>query len=83
MEHVDLTEQDSSWVDPTTCLFNIFHPASTSSPEPTKISTIVKVFSNKQVLVTITDNAKFGSTYSAKKVALDGPSDPMFGAGPG
>ena len=33
--------------------------------------------------MTITDNAKFGSTYSAKKVALNGPADPMFGAGPG
>ena len=38
----------------------------------TKISTILKVFSNRQVLVTLTDNDKFGSTYSAKKVSLDG-----------
>ena len=45
----------------------------------TKISTIIKVFSNKQVLVTITDNDKFGSTYCAKKVSLDGQgmTDPM------
>ena len=65
-EHVDLAEaQDSSWVDPTTCLFNVLH-------EGAKISTIIKVFSNRQVLVTLTDNDKFGSTYSAKKVPLDG-----------
>ena len=65
-EHVDLAEaQDSSWVDPTTCLFNVLHKG-------TKISTIIKVFSNRQVLVTLTDNDKFGSTYSAKKVPLDG-----------
>ena len=45
----------------------------------TKISTIIKVFSNQQVLVTITDNDKFGNTYSAKKVSLEsqGLTDPM------
>ena len=65
-EHVDLAEaQESNWVDPTTCLFNVVH-------EETKISTIIKVFSNRQVLVTLTDNDKFGSTFSAKKVPLDG-----------
>ena len=39
----------------------------------------MKVFSNKQVLVTITDNNKFGSTFSANKVSLEaqGLSDPM------
>ena len=56
---------DSNWVDPTTCLFNVMLRGET------KISTIIKVFSNQQVLVTMTDNDKFGSTYSAKKVPLD------------
>ena len=33
------------------------------------------------MLVTVTDNAKFGSTYSAKKVSLEGPGvmDPFTG----
>lgn len=37
------------------------------------------MFSNKQILVTITDNTKFGNTYSANKVSLEaqGLSDPM------
>ena len=81
-EHVDLAKsQDSNWIDATTCLFNVILNA--KGEEASKISTIIKVFSNKQVLVTLTDNAKFGSTYSAKKVSLDGPqmADPFGNMG--
>ena len=74
VEHVNLAGQtDSNWVDVNTCMFNV-HLDSDSSQ---KISTIVKVFSNQQILVTITDNDKFGSTFSAKKVSLDVENDPM------
>ena len=40
---------------------------------------MIKVFASPQILVTITDNDKFGSTYSAKKVSLEGQgmNDPM------
>ena len=41
------------------------------------MSTIIKVFSNQTILVTITDNDKFGSTFSAKRVPLDVENDPM------
>lgn len=64
-EHVDLAQsENSNWVDPTTCLFNV-------SQQDTKVSVIIKVFQNQQVLVTITDNARFGSTYTATKVDLE------------
>ena len=36
-----------------------------------KISVVIKVFSNQQILVTITDSDRFGSTFSAKKVQLE------------
>jgi len=57
------------------CLFNVFR----GDEAATKVSFIVKVFRNKQVLVTITDSAKFGSTFSANKVSMEaqGLSDPM------
>jgi hypothetical protein len=36
-----------------------------------KTSVVVRLFINKQVLVTITDTDRFGSTFSAKKVKSD------------
>ena len=78
-ELVNLAQShETNWIDATTCLFNVNLDSSAG-----KISTIIKVFSNNQVLVTLTDNGKFGSTYSAKRVSLDGPqfAQDLFGGG--
>merc|ERR1711971_960191 len=69
-EFVDLTagdkNEESVWIDQTTALFNVFQVNRDESE--TKISVVIKVFSNNNVLVTITDADRFGSTFSAKKV---------------
>ena len=37
----------------------------------TKVSVVVKVFTNQQMLFNITDSDRFGSTLSAKKLQRD------------
>jgi len=59
-----------------TCLVKL-DPINDSRPT----SVCIKVFSNKQAIVTMTDNDKFGSTYSIKKEPLQVQEDAMFGGG--
>ena len=56
--------QKGTWIDKTTCLFNIFD-------EKVKISVVVKVFANKQLLVTMSDSKRLNWTISTKKMASD------------
>ena len=47
-------------------IFNVFIDEKDGSK--TKVSVVVKVFTNQQMLFNITDSDRFGSTLSAKKL---------------
>ena len=69
-EFVNLAQsKESPWIDRMTAIFNVFLDESDGTK--TKISVVVKVFTNQQMLFNITDSDRFGSTISAKKVERD------------
>ena len=69
-EFVSLTDsKESPWIDRMSAIFNVF--IDEKDGIKTKVSVVVKVFTNQQMLFNIADSDRFGSTLSAKKHLRD------------